>query len=102
MCQRERSGRTGASTPPSSPIRSGVGTSALVRVAVVGRRDECLLDRPGRGPAQQVDRGAGLVVGAGRTTATEGLLPDDRAGGLVVDVEVARGEAQRLARPRDG
>src|SRR5690349_5053544 len=102
MCHSGRSGRTGTGTPPSSPIGPWAGTSALVRVAVVGRRHEGLLDRPRRGPAQQVDRRAGLVVGAGGPTAAEGLLPDDRAGGLVVDVEVARGEAQRLAGPRDG
>ena len=43
----------------------------------------------------QVQHRAGLVVGARGAGAAEGLLADDRAGGLVVDVEVARGEAQR-------
>ena len=69
-----------------------------VRVGVVGGRDERLLDRPGRRPAQQVQRRTCLVVGARRARAAERLLSDDRAGGLVVDVEVARGEAQPVLR----
>ena len=68
-----------------------------VRVAVVGRRDERLLDRAGRRPAQQVQRRAGLVVGARGARPAERLLPDHRAGGLVVDVEVARRVAQPAA-----
>jgi xanthine/uracil permease len=40
-----------------------------VRVAVVGRRDQRLLDGAGQGPALQVLRGAGLVVGAGGAAA---------------------------------
>ena len=75
--------------------------SAHVGVAVVGRGDEGLLDRAGRGPAHQVGRGAGLVVGAGRPRPAERLLADDRAGRLVVDVEVAGGEPQRVRGQRD-
>ena len=94
-------GGRGRSRPHPPPPRRGRATSAHVRVAVVLRRDERLLDRARRGPAQQVDRGAGLVVGARGPAAAERLLADDRAGRLVVDVEVAGREAQRLARPRD-
>src|SRR5215203_548819 len=64
-------------------------------VLVVTRRSERLLDGPRAGPADQIQLGAGLVVGAGPTRAAERLLSDDRAGRLVVDVEVARGVAQR-------
>src|SRR5205085_10829203 len=48
-------------------------------------------------PAHQVLLGAGLVVGAGGAAAAEGLLADDGAGGLVVDVEVAGREAELFA-----
>ena len=65
---------------------------------MVGRGHEGLLDGPRRGPAQQVDRGAGLVVGAGGAGAAERLLADHGTGGLVVDVEVARGVPQRGVR----
>src|SRR5690349_6192355 len=58
-------------------------------IAVVGRRHERLFDRPGADPADQVPHRARLVVRAGRARAAERLLPDDRAGRLVVDVEVA-------------
>ena len=74
------------------------GVSAHVRVAVVRRRDQRLLDGAGRGPAHQVLRGAGLVVGAGGAAAAEGLLADDGAGRLVVDVEVAGRVAELLHR----
>ena len=52
-----------------------------------------------RGEVQrmQVEHRAGLVVGAAGPGAAERLLPDDGAGRLVVDVEVARREAQRSA-----
>ena len=73
--------------------------SAHVRVAVVGRRHERLLDRARRHPAHQVEDRAGLVVGAAGPRAAERLLADDRAGGLVVDVEVARREPQRARSP---
>src|SRR3954453_13210916 len=79
-----------------------VDGSAHVGIGVVGRRDQRLLDRPGAGPAQQVLRCAGLVVGAAGPRAAERLLTDDRAGGLLVDVEVARREPQELLRPGNG
>src|SRR4029077_17915987 len=43
----------------------------------------------------------GLVVGAAGPRPAERLLPDDRTGRLVVDVEVARREAQRVGGARD-
>ena len=70
------------------------------RIAVVGRRHERLLDRARADPAQQVQLRAGLVVGARPAGAAERLLADDRAGRLVVDVEVAGGVAQRGRAPR--
>src|SRR5262245_23513416 len=72
-----------------------------MRVAVVRRRDERFLDRTRTPPAQQVQRRAGLVVRARRTRAPERLLTHDRPGRLVVDVEVAGGEAQHVARTGD-
>src|SRR3954453_1989763 len=97
----------GCSGPRCSAVMDrlcGGWASAEVHVGemVVGRRVERLLDRPRRGPPQQVRGGAGLVVGAGRARAAEGLLADDRAGRLVVDVEVAGGEAQAVLGPGHG
>src|SRR5690606_3585003 len=74
--------------------RAARGPSAHVGVAVVGGRDEGLLDRPGGRPAEQVEFGAGLVVGAGGAGAAEGVLAGDGAGGFVVEVEVAGGVAE--------
>src|SRR5262245_61826716 len=73
---------------------SGALPLAHVRVRGVGRGREVLLDRAGGDPADQVPEAAGLVVGAGGAGAAEGLLADDGAGGLVVDVEVAGGVAE--------
>ena len=53
------------------------GRSAHVRVPMVGRRYEGLLDRARRHPAQQVLDPAGLVVRAARAAAAERLLADD-------------------------
>src|SRR5450756_1571011 len=69
-----------------------------MRITVVGRRDERLLDRAGRDPADQVEDRAGLVVGAARPGAAERLLADHRAGRLVVDVEITG----RIAQPFGG
>ena len=59
-------------------------------VSVVFRRNKVLLDGPGRYPAQQVDHGSGLVVGARTAGSSEGLLSHHGSGGLVVNVEVPR------------
>src|SRR5471032_2646534 len=58
------------------------------RVAVVRRRDERLLDRARRRPADQVPHRARLVVRTRGASAAERLLADDGASRLVVDVEV--------------
>ena len=56
----------------------------------------------GRDPADQVPDRAGLVVRARGAGAAERLLPDDGAGRLVVDVEVAGGVAEAVRRLLDG
>jgi len=91
---RRGDGRTGRRF--AGRAERGDQLSAHVRVRVVGRRDQRLLDRAGQGPALQVLRGAGLVVGAGGSAAAEGLLADDGAGRLVVDVGAAGRVAQLL------
>ena len=72
------------------------------RVLVVARRRERFLDRPRADPSHEVQLRAGLVVRARRARAAERLLADDRACGLVVDVEVAGGVAQRARGLPDG
>src|SRR6266566_8891295 len=59
------------------------------RIAVVGGRQERLLDRSRAYPTDEVPQRACLVVRAGSACAAERLLADDRAGRLVIDVEVA-------------
>src|SRR5438045_9430966 len=83
-------------TPPPGPT-PGAEPSSLrhERIPGVTRRHEVLFDRPGAGPADQVEHAARLVVGAAGARATERLLPDDRSRRLVVLIEVARGIAQR-------
>src|SRR5207344_1347543 len=54
--------------------------SAHMRVAVVHRRDEQLLDGAGVHPPDQVEDRPGLVVGAAGPRPAERLLPDDRTG----------------------
>src|SRR5689334_11842509 len=71
------------------------------RVAVVGRRHERLLDRARARPPDQVPHGAGLVVRPRRPRPAERLLADDRAGRLVVHVEVAGGVSQGVGRVLD-
>src|SRR5207247_10833718 len=58
-------------------------------IAVVGGRHERLLDRARAYPTDEVPQRACLVVRAGSACAAERLLADDRAGRLVIDVEVA-------------
>src|ERR1043165_5415710 len=65
---------------------------------IVLRRSERLLDTPRGHPPQQVEHGTRLVVGPARACPTEGLLTNDRPGGLVVDVEVSRRLPESLAR----
>src|SRR5437660_8215766 len=84
------------STAPSTSSLSVLERASLVivfheRIAVIGGRRVRLLDHPRTHPPDQVEERARLVVGARRTSASERLHPDDRAGRLVVDVEVAGG-----------
>src|SRR5215212_8547536 len=88
-----------ASTPrAATPLRTirlaRFGIRIEERVAVVARRQERLLDRPRADPPDQVPHRAGLVVRPRRARPAERLLPDDGAGRLVVDVEVACGVAE--------
>ena len=102
--QRVRRRGPGAG-PGGRAVTASLRRSAHVRVAVVGRRDERLLDRARRHPAQQVPDRAGLVVRARGPGPAERLLTDHGSGRLVVDVEVAGREAQRslgLDAPRRG
>ena len=59
-------------------------------------RAERFLDRVGAEPADHVERGTRLIVGAGGTRAAERLLADDRAGAFIIDVEVTGGVAQGI------
>src|ERR1700674_4660781 len=71
------------------------------RVAVSLGRVVGLLDRAGAGPADQVQEAARLVVRPRGAAAAERLEADDGAGRLVVDVEVAGGVYEPLARLLD-
>jgi hypothetical protein len=73
-----------------------------VRITPVGGRDEVFLDCSSAGPGEQVLRRARLVVGAAGPPTAERLLPNDGAGGLVVDVEIAGGEAKQFGGLGDG
>src|SRR5215203_5416673 len=73
-----------------------------MRITPVGGRDEVFFDGSGAGPAEQVLRGARLVVGAAGPPTAERLLSNDGAGGLVVDVEIAGGEAKQFGGLGDG
>src|SRR5205823_9056164 len=77
---------------------TGVQTCALPislllvheRIRVIGRRRERLLDCARRHPTHEIQLRSRLVIRPRAARAAEWLLTDDRAGGLVVDVEVAR------------
>src|SRR5918999_2195955 len=73
-----------------------------VGVAIVGRRNQSLLDRAGADPANEVPHRAGLVVGTRAAGAAERLLAHDRTGRLVVDVKVSRRVAKSRSSGRDG
>ena len=68
------------------------------RVSEVAWRREGLLDGARADPPDQVQLRSGLVVRARGACASEWLLADDRAGRLVVDVEVAGRVAERCER----
>src|SRR6266496_2068060 len=73
---------------------------SCLQVGVVARRMLSPLDRAWAGEADEVPYRAGLVVGAGRAGSAEGLLADDGAARLVVDVEVAGGVRRAPQRRR--
>src|SRR3989440_2408943 len=82
-------------TAPSTSVLTVLDRASLVvvfheRIAVVGRRRVRLFDDAGAHPTDQVQERTGFVVRARRARPTERLQPDDCAGRLVVDVEVAR------------
>src|SRR6266404_4991818 len=85
-----------AETPPPGPT-PGAEPSSLrhERIPWITWGHVVLLDRPGAGPADQVEHAAGLVVGAAGTAPAEWLLAHDGPGGFVVLVKVAGGVAQR-------
>src|SRR5437773_5264836 len=80
----------------SCALRAVRGLRIHIGVPVIGRGRVRLFDDPRARPADQVQERARLVVGARCTRAAERLLPHDRAGRLVVDVEVAGGVDQRV------
>src|SRR4051794_9685897 len=94
--------------PDPDPVAATNGSADLIRgarsalieerVAPRGRRHERLLHRAEARPPPEVHEAARLVVGAGGARAAEGLLSDDSAGALVVDVEVAGRVAEYVER----
>src|SRR2546423_8273616 len=80
----------------SCALRAVRGLRIHEGIPVIGRRHVRLLDDTRAGPADQVQERARLVVRSRCARAAEWLLPDDRAGGLVVDVEVAGGVDKRF------
>ena len=70
-----------------------------MRVAVIRGGGKVFLHRSGGNPAQQVQGRTGLVVCSGRACSPKRLLTDDGAGGLVVDVEIARTVTQAFGDP---
>src|SRR5205814_10059116 len=65
------------------------------RVPIIRRRRKRLLDVPGAHPAHEIELRPRLVVSAGTASSAKRLLPDHRAGRLVVDVEIAGRIAER-------
>src|SRR5215472_1608664 len=92
-----------ARRPPMADAARPRGDSRLahVRVAVVDRRHQRLFDGPRVDPPDQVEDRPGLVVGTARPGAAERLLPDNSPGRLVIDVEIASREPERLGGGRD-
>src|SRR3989441_9541409 len=93
--------RRGASRGSATPGGPRLVSRPHERVAKIGRRDERLLDRPRAHPAEQVHEAPRLVVRPRRARAAEGLLANDGARRLIVDVEVAGRVGQRLRHPGD-
>jgi len=73
-----------------------------IGIAEVPCGQEGLLNGARRNPSFEIEPASGLVVRTGGACAAEGLLADDGAGGLVVDVEVSGCVAQHVHRLYDG
>ena len=65
------------------------GGSLKETVGPIVGRSKRFLDGTWADPAQKVERASSLVVGPATTCASEGLLSNNGAGRLVVDVEVS-------------
>src|SRR3982750_3722065 len=88
-------------TPRPAPRRPDRLLLGHERVAIVARRREGFLQGSRADPAYEVQLGPRLVVRAGSARAAERLLTDDRAGGLVVDIEIPGGVPERAERLPD-
>jgi len=73
-----------------------------IGVAEVPCGQEGLLNGARGNPSFEIEPASGLVVRTGGPCAAEGLLADDGAGGLVVDVEVSGCVAQDVHRLYNG
>src|SRR6266540_3994007 len=93
--------RAAGTRPPTPTPGSGPSSLRHERIPGIARRDEVFLDRPGTGPADQIEQAPGLVVRAAGSRAPEGLLADHGSRRLVVAIEVAGGVAQRGIRFRE-
>ena len=60
-------------------------------VSVVFNRNQCLFDRSRADPAKEVEGRACFVIGSRSSGTAEGLLTNDCACGLVVQIEVSSG-----------
>src|SRR5450755_1544874 len=95
------SGKTASWFPPNgTEVKTSSVTKRCLlgiheRVMVFGGGDERFLHRARVRPAHEVHLRSGLVVRARRARAAERLLSDDRARGLVVDIEISGGVAER-------
>src|SRR5262245_375814 len=72
------------------------------RVTVIGWRDEDLFDRAGADPTHQDHHRSGFIVRTARSRTSERLLPDDGAGRLVVNIEIARSKPKNAIGFGDG
>lgn len=77
-------------------IRSSFLFLTHVRIKDCRRGGEGFFDCVRAEPAKHVQCGSRLIVGAGSSCASEGLLSDHRAGALVIDVEVSGSVAKRF------
>ena len=62
-------------------------------ISIVCRRYQGFFDSPRRGPADHVQEGTGLIIGAGSSSPAEGLLTNDCPGRFVIDIEITGGVA---------